>query len=88
MVEIRVCDQGKGIPKEQREHLFEPFGSSHTTISDSTRRMGLGLSLVRSIAEVHGGNVEYLDNHPGACFRVFLPAGNGADYETLYSDCG
>ena len=87
-LEITVCDRGKGIPEEQQEHLFEPFGSTPTTITDSTRRMGLGLSIVRSIAEVHQGSVTFSDNHPGACFTVLLPCGKEVNHEALYPDRG
>lgn len=57
-VELRVIDQGPGIPPEAREHLFEPF------FTTKHRGTGLGLPTARRILEGHGGTVE-LDCPPG-----------------------
>jgi signal transduction histidine kinase len=70
---IRVCDNGAGIAPEERERIFEPFyrpaGSREKEGSH-----GLGLSLVRQIAEHHGGSVHCLPGDgSGACFEVRLP---------------
>lgn len=70
---LDVADHGPGIPKAEKEHLFEPFMTSHNKIVDSKRSLGLGLSLCKSIVDVHGGTIEVLDNHPGARFRITLP---------------
>ncbi|WP_052350602.1 ATP-binding protein [Paenibacillus gorillae] len=51
-IELRIQDQGIGIPQEQMQHLFEPF---YTTKSRGT---GLGLPLCLSIAERHNGKIE------------------------------
>ncbi|WP_304691446.1 sensor histidine kinase [Ileibacterium valens] len=88
MIQIQVKDEGPGISEEQKEHLFEAFRLAHNKISDSQRRMGLGLSLVKSIVEAHQGNIEYSDNHPGACFTICLPSGMGEMNETSCIDCG
>jgi signal transduction histidine kinase len=70
---IQVCDNGKGIAPEERERIFEPFyrpaGSREKEGSH-----GLGLALVRQIAERHGGSVQCLPRvEGGACFEVRLP---------------
>lgn len=70
---IRVCDRGPGVPPELRERIFEPF----YRLPGATERhggVGLGLSLVKSITQRHGGSV-YCENRPqgGACFVVQLP---------------
>ena len=64
-VEIRVSDNGPGVPAADRERIFEVF---YTTKADGT---GLGLSIVKRIAEAHGGKI-LLDNAPGggAMFTV------------------
>lgn len=55
-VRISVRDDGAGVPPEAREHLFEPFFTTHR----SPDRMGLGLAVAHGIVEVHGGSL-YLD---------------------------
>jgi len=68
-VEIAVVDEGAGLTPENAARLFEtPF----TTKKES---MGFGLSIVRSIVEMHRGRVWFEPNQPrGAIFRVWLPA--------------
>jgi two-component system CheB/CheR fusion protein len=56
--EVRIIDQGPGIPPEAREHLFEPF------FTTKHRGTGLGLATARRIMEGHGGTIE-LDCPPG-----------------------
>lgn len=68
-IEIRVSDSGPGVPKSDRERLFEPF---YTT---KTKGMGLGLSICRSIAVAHGGDLLCRDNERGGAeFIMRLPA--------------
>ena len=77
-VELRVSDAGPGLPEGEAERVFEPFyrpaGRSETAGS-----WGLGLSLVRQIAERHGATVRY-EHRPegGACFVVGFPAAGAA----------
>ena len=54
---ITVSDQGPRIPPELRERIFEPFFRLDTARSRDLGGTGLGLALVRAIAEVHGGSV-------------------------------
>ncbi|WP_054023324.1 ATP-binding protein [Bacillus sp. FJAT-28004] len=51
-IELRIADQGVGIPPEQMQHLFEPF------FSTKTQGTGLGLPLCLSIAERHNGRID------------------------------
>ncbi|HWO01568.1 MAG TPA: response regulator [Blastocatellia bacterium] len=74
-VRITVADTGKGINAEFLPHVFERF---HQPDGSSTRRhsgLGLGLSLVRSLVELHGGTVhaESAGQGCGATFTVNLP---------------
>jgi two-component system, OmpR family, sensor kinase len=72
-VRIWVEDDGPGIPDEVRDHLFERFYRGRFG-RRSTGGAGLGLSIVRAIAEGHGGQVE-LDSRPGRTrFTLVLPA--------------
>lgn len=66
-IRITVADQGRGIPAEVKEKVFDRF-ESHS-LGSSHRGVGLGLSIVRSIVELHGGRVE-LDSAPGRGTRV------------------
>lgn len=76
-VDIAVSDNGPGVPVSLRERIFEPF---YTSRSDGT---GLGLAVVRSVAEAHGGSVRVDENVvPGACFVVSLPLATGATAPT------
>ena len=54
-VEIRVSDQGSGIPAEDRRRIFERFVRGKTAFGKQVRGSGIGLALVKHIAEAHGG---------------------------------
>ena len=70
---LRVCDRGPGVPEAQRERIFEPFYRMPGA-SENAGGVGLGLALVKSIVERHGGAVRCEDNPGGgACFVVRLP---------------
>ena len=71
-VEIAVEDSGPGVDAETRRRLFEPL------ISTKARGIGLGLALVKRIAERHGGEVRYAPRGKGARFVVALEASGGA----------
>ncbi|HEX8168046.1 MAG TPA: PAS-domain containing protein [Beijerinckiaceae bacterium] len=62
-VVLSVHDDGRGIPPEVREKVFERF-ETHT-LGTRHRGVGLGLSIVRSFVELHGGRIE-LDSQPGS----------------------
>ncbi len=71
---IEVADRGPGVPPAERERIFEPFYRSHHA-SERDGGVGLGLSLVRSIAQQHGGSVQCLPREGGgARFIVTLAA--------------
>ncbi|MFQ5596088.1 MAG: sensor histidine kinase, partial [Anaerolineae bacterium] len=76
---IQVIDTGPGIAAEHLPHIFDRFYRVNTTRSRVQSGAGLGLSLVRSIVEAHGGQVEiHSVPHQGSTFTVSLPAtGNG-----------
>jgi two-component system sensor histidine kinase FlrB len=65
--ELRVRDNGPGVPQELRARIFEPFFTTRN------RGTGLGLAVVKAVAEAHGGSVE-LEPGAGACFVFRLPA--------------
>jgi len=57
-VEVRVKDAGVGIPSEKLPRLFELFFQVDKTLERSQGGLGVGLSLVRRLMELHGGSVE------------------------------
>jgi signal transduction histidine kinase len=61
---VEVADTGRGVPADQREAVFDRFVRLEG--SRSTSGNGLGLSLVRAVARMHGGTVHLEDNRPGA----------------------
>ena len=72
---ISVADQGPCIPPELRERVFEPFFRVDTARSRELGGTGLGLALVRAIAEVHGGSVWVKEHQAGGNrFVLRLPA--------------
>jgi two-component system OmpR family sensor kinase len=72
MVELMVCDQGPGVPAQYRERIFEPFYRLPGA-SERDGGVGLGLALVKSIVQRHGGSVHCENHGGGACFRILLP---------------
>jgi len=72
-VRLRVIDSGPGVPAEERERIFEPFYRPPGERGHAETGVGLGLALVRQIAERHGGSVRCLPAEgDGSCFEVIL----------------
>lgn len=74
MVELVVEDDGIGISARHLPRIFDKYVRVHDRQTASVRGLGLGLALVRALAEAHGGCVE-VESLPGkgSKFRVFLP---------------
>ena len=71
-VRIWVRDSGPGVAEADRHHVFERFGRS--VVRPGDEGFGLGLSIVRAIAEAHHGHVDLDPAHAGgARFVIFLP---------------
>jgi two-component system, OmpR family, sensor kinase len=70
---VRVRDRGPGVPVKERDRIFEPFYRLPGA-SERYGGVGLGLALVRSIAQRHRGSVRYEDRDGGgACFTLRIP---------------
>ena len=67
--EIRIEDDGPGIPEEQMAQVFEPFVRLEASRSRETGGVGLGLAIARSIVRGHGGDIT-LANRPEGGLRV------------------
>jgi PAS domain S-box-containing protein len=72
---VRVCDDGIGIAQEMLPHVFELFAQAQCTPDRSQGGLGLGLALVKSLVELHGGTVGAHSDGlgRGAEFTVRLP---------------
>ena len=82
-ISIEVEDTGIGIPQDEQSRIFERFARSDQERVQERAGSGLGLSLVKEIAEIHDGRVSVESEvGRGSCFRMWLPsreAGTRAD---------
>ncbi len=77
-VMIAVKDDGIGMAPELVSRVFDPFSQAERTSDRSQGGLGLGLALVKSLVELHGGSVQALSRAPGAgsVFTVRFPLSN------------
>ncbi len=73
---IRIRDQGIGIPRSMLPNVFELFTQLDRSLDRSQGGLGVGLALVRSLVQLHGGSVQAFSDGPGhgSEFVVRLPA--------------
>ncbi len=77
---IRVADTGPGIPAAELPHIFDRYQQASTASHTSVSGSGLGLALVRDLAELHGGSVEASSElGRGTTVTVWLPSGRPAN---------
>jgi signal transduction histidine kinase len=81
-VRITVQDRGPGVPVAERARIFERYARGSTAHASGTGGLGLGLHIVKTLVERHGGMVG-VDGEPGqgACFWFTLPALAAPDEE-------
>lgn len=71
---IKVVDNGVGFTDELLPRIFEPFAQAERSVDRSQGGLGIGLALVKSLVELHGGTVSaFSDGHSGSEFTVQLP---------------
>ncbi len=70
---VRIMDGGGGLAPEEVPGLLDRFHRSRRARTRSSES-GLALAIARAVAERHAGSFEYAGNHPGATFRMTLPA--------------
>jgi two-component system phosphate regulon sensor histidine kinase PhoR len=84
LVEIRVCDDGPGIPRESLERIFERFYRVDKARSREQGGTGLGLSIVKHIVQTHGGKVwAKSELNRGATFFFTMPLNSGGLQQPL-----
>jgi signal transduction histidine kinase len=72
---LSISDTGPGIPREAQANLFQPFYQAHRIPEIGTQGLGLGLSIVKQLVELHGGTISIESRvGEGAAFRIRLPA--------------
>ncbi len=70
---FRVCDQGQGIKSEELDKIFESFENTSTKSTEGEAGYGIGLSIVKEIVELHGGEISVVSKvGEGSCFTVML----------------
>jgi signal transduction histidine kinase/CheY-like chemotaxis protein len=74
-VSVEIRDNGVGIPPAQLGSIFDLFSQVDNSLERSQGGLGIGLTIVRSLLELHGGRVDAASDGPakGAAFRVYLP---------------
>jgi two-component system, OmpR family, sensor histidine kinase TctE len=71
LIQLAVEDDGPGVPADQRERVFERFQRG---VEDGNDGCGLGLAIVRKIAERHGGTAKLVEAPTGARFEMVFPS--------------
>ena len=82
-VAVRIKDTGVGVPPEMMSHVFEMFTQVDRSLERSRGGLGLGLTLVKRLTELHGGTVRATSKGPGhgSEFVVHLPIALGPGRE-------
>jgi len=79
-VVLEVADGGPGVPADDADKIFERFYRTDRSRTRSQGGVGLGLAIVRSVVEAHGGSIGYRARPGGgSVFRVVLPAADSGD---------
>ena len=78
---ILVHDDGPGIPSSCRVDIFEPFIRLDDRLVEGVSGTGIGLSIARELARMHGGDLTLEPSEKGACFKVVVEFGKVKDEE-------
>jgi signal transduction histidine kinase len=87
---LSVRDDGVGLTPELRERIFEPFVQAPGSLEQARGGLGIGLTLVRTLVDLHGGSIEALSDGPGCgsefVVRLPLPRTASETRETAQRD--
>ena len=76
-VRLVVADEGRGIPPGERKRLFRRYARGSAAVKSGVPGTGLGLSLVRDLAEGMGGSAQFAKADKGLAVEIRLPGGVG-----------
>ena len=86
-LQISVSDDGIGIAEEGLERLFQPFSQIDSGLARKFEGTGLGLAMVKLLAELHGGTVAMQSAAgEGSCVTVWLPMRTAEELHRLVRD--
>ena len=72
-IKVEIINQGKMIPKDKLDKIFENFYRLDTSRTSKTGGSGLGLAISKQIVELHNGKIEVTSNKDKTTFKVSLP---------------
>ncbi|MGI0119342.1 sensor histidine kinase [Zooshikella sp. RANM57] len=72
LCKITVQDYGPGIPSAAQKKVFEPFYRVSSKLTDGISGTGIGLSIARQLAKLHGGDLMLVASDVGACFQLSI----------------
>jgi signal transduction histidine kinase len=70
---VSIADNGPGIPRSERDELFQKFYRSGADANKEIKGSGLGLHYAKKIMELHEGDLQYFSLDKGSCFRIKFP---------------
>lgn len=70
---LQVRDYGRGISRNERKRVFQPFYRSNNQLTEGVSGTGIGLAIAKTQAELLGGSLELITVNQGACFQLTLP---------------
>ncbi len=81
-IQLRVADSGPGVPEQVQERIFDRFFQVDAARErDQSRGNGLGLSICKSIVELHGGRIDACNTGTGLAVNVTFPAMSGSPHQ-------
>ncbi len=72
MLVVIVEDDGPGVPRRLRKKIFEPFFRASDKLTEGVSGTGIGLTISRDLARLHGGDLVLMDTKVGAAFKLTL----------------
>ena len=81
-ITIVVADCGPGIPDSESQRLFKPFERLSNKLTDGVTGTGIGLTIARELARLHGGDLILEKSESGARFKLWIESGTPSEMES------